>query len=100
MDSDFCVVVNDGASGVVIDGELGHTNMLQCLNHSCDPNAELRFAWADGCWHAVFYTICDIEPVCARTLIVYLNMNHICRPCTIGASLSHTLLLLLLLLRW
>ena len=77
MDSDFCVVVNDGASGVVIDGELGHTTMLQCLNHSCDPNAELRFAWADGCWHAVFYTICDIEPVCARTLIVYLNMNHI-----------------------
>ena len=63
MDSNFCVVVNDGASGVVIDGEVGQTNLLKWLNHSCDPCAEMRFAWAAGCWHAVLYTICDVLPV-------------------------------------
>jgi hypothetical protein len=56
-DSNFSVVVNDGASGVVIDGGVGNTNVLRWLNHSCEPCAEMRFAWSEGCWHALLITM-------------------------------------------
>jgi hypothetical protein len=34
-----------GASGVVVDGEVGSTSVLRYLNHSCEPNAEMKFIW-------------------------------------------------------
>lgn len=38
-----CVCINDGASGVVVDGGVGSTNVLRYLNHSCDPNAQMKY---------------------------------------------------------
>jgi hypothetical protein len=41
-DSHYCVVANDGASGVVVDGGEGQTNVLQFLNHTCAPHCTVR----------------------------------------------------------
>ena len=43
-ESHFCICINDGASGVVVDGEVGATSILRYLNHSCEPNAQMKYA--------------------------------------------------------
>ena len=43
-ESHFCICINDGASGVVVDGEVGATTILRFLNHSCEPNAQMKYA--------------------------------------------------------
>ena len=30
---------------MVVDGEVGSTSVLRYLNHSCEPNAEMKFIW-------------------------------------------------------
>lgn len=63
-DSDYCVIVNSGANGVVIDGECGAVTVLKHMNHSCDPNCTIRFQFIDGLWHALVQTIRDVGAVC------------------------------------
>ena len=54
----------DGATGAVIDGEVGKINVLKWLNHTCHPhcNLEMRFAWVAEMWHALLYARLDIGP--------------------------------------
>ena len=77
LDSDYCVIVNDGANGVVIDGEHGAVNVLKSLNHSCEPNCNMRFQFFDGCWHALLNTNRCICVVSCLKLPFKLLRHHI-----------------------
>jgi SET domain-containing protein len=59
--SEFAFVINDGANGVVIDGQSGcAVNELKFINHSCEPNAVMREVYVAGMWHVAVIALRDI----------------------------------------
>eukprot|EP00924_Labyrinthula_sp_SR-Ha-C_P002703 snap_masked-scaffold_13-processed-gene-4.29-mRNA-1 protein AED:1.00 eAED:1.00 QI:0/-1/0/0/-1/1/1/0/234 len=60
----FLVYLNDGASGVAVDGGAGKVNELKYLNHSCSPNLVLREIFNHNLnhWIVAAVTLQDIQP--------------------------------------
>jgi SET domain-containing protein len=59
--SEFAFVINDGANGVVIDGQSGcAVNELKFINHSCEPNAVMKEVYVAGMWHVAVIALRDI----------------------------------------
>lgn len=59
-DGQYVFVLHNGANGIVVDGEVGPTNALKHINHSCEPNAKMIEVFADGSWHVAVVALKDI----------------------------------------
>jgi hypothetical protein len=60
-DGQYVFVIHHGRQGVVVDGEIGPTNELKHINHSCEPNARMIELFENGSWYVVVVAIQDIE---------------------------------------
>lgn len=66
-DGQYVFVLHNGANGVVVDGEVGPTNALKHINHSCEPNAKMMEVYEDGTWHVAVVALKNIEKGCEIT---------------------------------
>lgn len=57
----FIFVIHHGRQGVVLDGEVGPTNELKHINHSCEPNARMVELFEEDSWYVVVVAIRDIN---------------------------------------
>jgi len=58
----FEFALNDGAQGVVLDGEYeACANELKYINHSCSPNILMREVFSGGSWSVIVEAMCDIS---------------------------------------
>mmetsp|Transcript_4254 Transcript_4254/g.4936 ORF Transcript_4254/g.4936 Transcript_4254/m.4936 type:complete len:218 (+) Transcript_4254:89-742(+) len=57
----FLFVLNDGENGVAVDGNYTNANALKYINHSCDPNVEMREIFANGSWNIAVIAIKEIQ---------------------------------------
>ena len=60
-DGQYVFVIHHGRQGVVVDGEVGPTNELKHINHSCDPNARMIELFEKNSWFVVVLALRDID---------------------------------------
>ena len=60
-DGQYVFVIHHGRQGAVVDGEVGPTNELKHINHSCEPNARMIELFEKNSWFVAVVALRDID---------------------------------------